>query len=585
MLRTLLGLFDPETARAYRRQLWLAASYALLEGVAFGLTLPTLTSVLDDGPHTWAWFSALAVAVVATLVLRAWQTDIALQTTIAAINALHRRIAHHLATLPVGWFSPAHTGSLIRAIWPGAVDVTKTVLLAMAPMLRGVITPAVIVVVTATVDWRPALVMVAAGPLLWLVHRRSSAVIDRSEERTHRAQSEATARIIEFAEAQPTLRASGQLGLGHRLLADALDEREQVMRTGVGRELLARAGFGTTIHLAVAALAAVVGWLLLHDDAHVALLIALLILVLRFTEPIGAVAELARGMRLCAASIRRAADILAAEPLAMASDPTPVPQPGADGGLQLTLQQVRLSYPDSDWTLDGIELDLPPGSTTALVGASGAGKSSLLRLAARFIDPDQGQVLLGGVDVRELSADDLYRSLGVVLQDVVLLEGTIRENVLLGRPGASEEELLAAARVAGVDEIVDRLPWGWETPVGSGSSGLSGGERQRVSLARVALQDAPVVLLDEATAALDPMNELVVRRWMRALAGRRTLLMVAHRLHTVVGADQIVVLDSGRILDRGTHHELLARCAKYQDLWRSHEEAAGWRLNSGASSR
>lgn len=480
---------------------------------------------------------------------------------------------------------PAHTGSLIRAIWPGAVDVTKTVLLAMAPMLRGVITPAVIVVVTATVDWRPALVMVAAGPLLWLVHRRSSAVIDRSEERTHRAQSEATARIIEFAEAQPTLRASGQLGLGHRLLADALDEREQVMRTGVGRELLARAGFGTTIHLAVAALAAVVGWLLLHDDAHVALLIALLILVLRFTEPIGAVAELARGMRLCAASIRRAADILAAEPLAMASNPTPVPQPGADGGLRLTLQQVRLSYPESDWALDGIELDLPPGSTTALVGASGAGKSSLLRLAARFIDPDQGQVLLGGVDVRELSADDLYRSLGVVLQDVVLLEGTIRENVLLGRPGASEEELLAAARVAGVDEIVARLPWGWETPVGSGSSGLSGGERQRVSLARVALQDAPVVLLDEATAALDPMNELVVRRWMRALAGRRTLLMVAHRLHTVVGADQIVVLDAGRILDRGTHQELLTRCAKYQDLWRSHEEAAGWRLSSGARSR
>lgn len=583
MLRALLGLFDPATARAYRRQLWYAAVYAVLEGIAFGLTLPALAAVLDDDPHTWAWFTALAVAVTVTLVFRAWQTDVALRTTIASINALHRRIALHLATLPVGWFSPAHNGSLIRAIWPGAVDVTKTVLLAMAPLLRGVITPAVIVVVTATVDWRPAVVMLAAGPLLWLVHRRSSAVIDRSEERTHQAQSEATARIVEFAEAQPTLRASGRLGLGNRLLADALDEREQTMRTGVGRELLARAAFGTSVHLAVAVLAAVVSWLLLHDDAHIALLIALLILVLRFTEPIGAMAELARGMRSCAAAVRRTADILAAAPLAMPSHPTPVPVPPDGEGLDLALRQVRLSYQSSDWTLQDIDLELPAGSTTALVGASGAGKSSLLRLAARFTDPDRGQVLIGGVDLRELSADDLYRTVGVVLQDVVLLEGTIRDNVLLGRPGASEEELATAARVAGVDEIVARLPLGWDTPVGSGSSGLSGGERQRVSLARVALQDAPVVLLDEATAALDPMNELVVRRWMRALAGRRTLLMVAHRLHTVTGADQIIVLDSGRVLDRGTHQELLGRCPKYQDLWNSHEDAAGWRLSSHAT--
>ncbi|WP_020494741.1 ABC transporter ATP-binding protein [Sciscionella marina] len=581
MLRTLFGLFDEATARAYRRQIWFACGYALLEGVAFGLTLPALAAVLEDDPAKWNWFLALALVVVATLCVRAAQTDTALRTTITAINVLHRRIAGHLATLPVDRFSPAHSGELIRTVWPGAAEVTKNVLTNLAPLLRGVLTPAVILVITALVDWRPALVMLATAPLLWLVYRRTTVALDRAEQRTHRAQSEATARIVEFAEEQPTLRASGRLGLGDRLLHEALDEREQAMRAGIGRELLARAGFGTAIHLAVAALATVVAWLVSRGGQDAALLVALLVLVLRFTEPIGTVAELARGMRQSAAAVRRTAEILATQPLSVPDEPLPVPAPEAGGGLSLRFAGVRFRYPDTESpAVDGIELDLPAGSATAIVGSSGAGKTTLLRLAARFTDPDEGRVSLGGADLRELAPDELYGSLGVVLQDVVLLDGTIRDNILLGRPSASEAELAEAARLSGVDEIVARLPLGWDSPVGSASIGLSGGERQRVCLARVAVQDAPVLLLDEATAALDPMNELLVHRWITAMSGRRTVLLVAHRLNTIRTADRIVVLDQGRILDQGGHAELLERCARYRKLWRSHEQAGGWRLRA-----
>jgi ATP-binding cassette subfamily B protein len=233
--------------------------------------------------------------------------------------------------------------------------------------------------------------------------------------------------------------------------------------------------------------------------------------------------------------------------------------------------------------LRGVSLTVPARTMTALVGPSGSGKTTVTRVIARFFDVGAGAVRIGGADVRDLGTERVMSLVSPVFQDVYLFDVTIAENIRIGRPDAGDDEVRRAARLARVDEIVERLPDGWDTRVGEGGAMLSGGERQRVSIARAILKDAPIVLLDEATAALDPENEAAVQDALAALTADRTLLVIAHRLPTIAAADQIAFLDGGRITERGTHAELLARGGRYADFWRQRSRAQGWRLARAAS--
>ena len=215
---------------------------------------------------------------------------------------------------------------------------------------------------------------------------------------------------------------------------------------------------------------------------------------------------------------------------------------------------------------------------TAIVGASGSGKTTILRLIARFWDVGSGSVRIGGVDVRDMTTEDLMARISVVFQDVYLFDGSIAENIRLGRPEASDAEVLEAARLARVDDIAARLPGGLDAGVGEGGAVLSGGERQRVSIARAILKDAPIVLLDEATSALDPLNEAAVQAALHALTRGKTLVIVAHRLQTVRQAQQILVLEGGRITEQGAHDDLIALNGRYAAFWMERRRAAGWRI-------
>ena len=221
------------------------------------------------------------------------------------------------------------------------------------------------------------------------------------------------------------------------------------------------------------------------------------------------------------------------------------------------------------------------GQVTALVGPSGSGKSTAAKLAARFWDVQQGEILIGGINIKELDPEHLMRNISFVFQDVTLFNDTISENIRLGKPDASDEEVEQAAKLACCDEFISKLPDAYQTVLGENGATISGGERQRISIARALLKNAPIILLDEATAALDPENEVLVQEALGRLIKGRTVLVIAHRLRTVAGADKIVVLNEGRAIEQGTHISLTEKQGLYKRLWDLQQESRAWNISAG----
>ena len=256
--------------------------------------------------------------------------------------------------------------------------------------------------------------------------------------------------------------------------------------------------------------------------------------------------------------------------------------PLAPVGFDLAMEDVSFSYDGVRRVIDGVTLSIPEGTTCALVGPSGSGKTTLANLLARFWDVDAGRVALGGVDVREGTAESLLSRISMVFQNVYLFNDTVENNIRFGRPEASRGEVVAAAKRARCHDFIMGLPQGYDTVLEEGGASLSGGERQRVSIARAIMKDAPIVILDEATSSVDPENEHLLMAAIAELARGKTLVTIAHRLNTVRDADQILVLDSGRIVQRGTHEELMREQGIYRRFIELRREAAGWRLGGSS---
>lgn len=243
----------------------------------------------------------------------------------------------------------------------------------------------------------------------------------------------------------------------------------------------------------------------------------------------------------------------------------------------ITFQDVSFGY-DKRTVLHDVNFTIPQNTTTAIVGPSGSGKSTLCSLIARFYDVDAGKITLGETDIREFTCDSLLKNISMVFQNVYLFRDTIRNNIKFGSPDASEEQMIAAAKEARCHDFIMALPDGYDTVIGEGGSSLSGGEKQRISIARAMLKDAPIVILDEATASIDPENEHLIQEAISALTHGKTIITIAHRLATIENADQILVIDGGTVVQKGTHKELLAQRGTYQEFIKIREQAEGWRI-------
>lgn len=579
MLKTFMQLLG-EDAPIFRRYAWMTVAYGLLSGLTLTTLIPVLGRLLaGDVDAAALWLAALLVGMALCWGWRRQVDKAGVAAGVAILQGARHRVGDHVARLPVGWFTPEHTARLSHVVSQGMMAVAQLPAHVFTPVISGVVTPLVIGIALVALHGTLGLIALLALPLLAGVFVLAARLGRAADDSHHHRFAQTSQRMVEFAQSQSVLRAFNGDGGGTRLLAQAIDAQRQsgtrlvwMSTTSVLLNAWAvQAVFAALLCAAALWLDAGLG--VAHGAASVIPVIVALVLVNRFVEPLLEVASYAEVLRGAGSQLDAVRTLFDARAL----PETERPQTPVDGAI--ALRDVRFRYaPDQPEVLRGVNLRIVPGSMTALVGGSGSGKTTLVRLIARFFDVSEGGVSIGGVDVRQMSGEQLAGQISQIFQDSYLFQGSIEDNIRVGKPDASEAEVLAAARQAGVAELIARLPQGLRTPVGEGGVRLSGGERQRISIARALIKDAPILLIDEATAALDTENQAAIAEALARLRGRRTLVVIAHQLSTVAMADQIVVLEGGTVAEQGTHAQLQAAGGRYARFLAQRRAAGGWRI-------
>ena len=575
MLKTFIQLLGDD-ARVFRRYASLAVAYGLISGLTMVTLVPILSHLLAaDAGATALWLLWLVTGMVVCWVWRRQVEKAGVAVGVAILQSARQRVGDHVARLPVGWFTPDNTARLSHVLTQGMMAVAQLPAHVLTPVISGAVAPLVMVAALFALHWPLGLTALIALPLLAGVSLAAARLGRRAEQAFHQHFAQASQRMVEFAQAQSVLRAFNGEGGGTRLLEQAMAQQSQSATRLIYLSSVSAVLNAWMVQAIFAALLVVAMlWLQAAPDLATAIAaVVSLVLINRFIDPLLDVASYGEVLRGARGQLNAVREILAAQPL-----PEPArPQPARDASVEL--RDVDFHYAaGGPAVLQGVNLRIEPWSMTALVGASGSGKTTLVRLIARFFDVQRGSVRVGGVDVRDMSSEQLAAQISQVFQDSALFAGSIADNIRMGKPQASDAEVLQAAHQAGVAEIIARLPQGIASPVGEGGARLSGGERQRIAIARALLKRAPILLVDEATAALDAENQAVIAQALARLRGQCTLIVIAHQLSTVAMADQIVVLDGGQVCEQGTPAQLAAAGGRYAQFLAQRRTAKGWRL-------
>ena len=528
-----------------------------------------------------AGMTACVVAKALCMYTATWKAHL---VAYSCLTDIRLRIVRHLKKLPLGFFQIRRPGDLANVMRNDVEQVEVYLAHGLPESASATLFPAAAFVLMLAVDWRLALCMMAGLPLMWLVKKAAAPAWARGFEIVAQYASRMQNSLMEYVANIAVVKAFGK------------EERKTDETVGAARDYVNWATssmndvsvpmalialfmeFGTVLVLIVGT------WLLSTGGISIERLILAMVLAAAFTSSVAKTATLQHYRFMFDQAMTGIESVLGVKTPDLIES-SEEPRMG-----DIELHEVSFSYPQSEedgnerkQALDSIDLVFRRGSTNALVGSSGCGKSTLASLIMGFWQPDSGRVTVGGQDLSQLSERQVSRLFSIVQQDVFLFNQSIEENILIGRPGATHEEVVKAAKRARIHDFISRLPHGYATVPGEGGVQRSGGERQRISIARVILKDAPIIILDEATAAVDAENEALIQEAIDDLSRDKTVVTIAHHLNAIREVDQIVVMREGRVVGSGTHEDLMRTCPFYQEMVDKQKQVDNWDIKEVTS--
>ena len=544
---------------------WLAARDVLE-------TWPALTGV--SGSARWGWTAVWTAVISIALYFAALMS-----THIAAFRTarnIRRAAMAHVLKLPLGFFTGSQSGRLRKLIDDNA-GLTEDLLAHKLPDLAGtIVTPIAAVLMLFLFDWKMGLLclltmVLALLSMCLMMGGKNAGFFHRYQKEIERMSGEA----VEYVRGIPVVKMFQQTVYSFKAFYAAIRDYSDLASQYAMSCRVGQTCFLTFINGAFALL--IPAALLLASGGDVRAVLVNFIFYALFApacgQMINRIMYMSEAVMEADEAVGRLDEILSQEPM----ENTGIEKRPADAAV--SFDHVTFTYPGADRpALSDVSFSVRPGQVTALVGPSGGGKTTAASLIPRFWDADSGSVSIGGVNVKEMDTEDLMKQTAFVFQDTRLFKESLLENIRAARPDASREEVLSAAHAAQCDDILEKLPQGLDTVMGAGGVYLSGGEQQRIALARAILKDAPIVVLDEATAFADPENEHQIQKAFEALIRNKTVLMIAHRLSTVQDADHIIVLSGGKIAEQGSHESLLAQHGVYAAMWEDYQQSARWKV-------
>lgn len=574
IFRKFFAFCGEKNRRKFHRSIACGVIQAFFEALKIPAVAVMLGAVLEgqvSGQTVAASLGIMVVSIAGQAVVKNKATM--LQTEAGYETCANKRIeiAEHLRYLPMGYFNDNSLGT-ITSVTTNTMEALANIATRVVMMTtQGVLTTLLIALMLLFYDWRIGLVTLAGIAVFFganaLLQRQGKVMAPKKNA----SDTELVTKVLEYIQGMAEVKSYQLTGRASRRLNAAIDDNVAINTACEFRFIPYM-----TLQNAIAKLTGVAMSLLairFYLNGTMALLVCIVMLICAFMiyaslESAGNYSSLLRQVDVC---VDKAQAILDLEPMDI---------DGADRTLathDIAANDIRFAY-DKQTIIDGISVTIPEKTTTAIIGPSGGGKTTLCHLIARFWDVDSGSVTLDRVDVRDYSMDSLMENFSFVFQSVYLFRDTIAGNIRFGQPDAPMDRVIAAAKAACCHDFIMALPNGYETVVGEGGASLSGGERQRIAIARAIMKDAPVIILDEATANVDPENEKELMAAVAALTREKTILMIAHRLKTVRDADQILVVDQGKIVQRGRHETLMQEDGIYRRFVAAREQAVGWKL-------
>lgn len=575
VIRKFFAFCGEENRRKFITSIRLNVIQALFEALkipAIAVMIRTLMNGTVDTKDILLSLGIMLISIVGSGLLKS--KAVMLQTEGGYDTCAKKRveIAEHLRYLPMGYFNANSLGQ-ITSITTNIMESLENIATRVVMLVcDGLLTTSLIVVMLFFFDWRIACVLLCGFSLFLFANSRLRIASEKVSGKKIRADERLVEKVLEYLQGMTEVKAYRLTGVKSRELNEAISENSKInidMEMTLVPRIALQSFIAKLTGVAMVAFSCVFYCAGSMDALNAVVMVISAFIIYTSLETAGQYSSL---LRVVDMSVDRAQEILNTSQMDISGENiTPAVR-------DITAQDIAFSY-EKRKIIDGISLHIPEKTTTAIVGPSGGGKTTLVNLLARFWDVDGGTVMLGGRNVKDYDMDSLMANFSFVFQSVYLFHDTIANNIRFGQPGAPMEDVIAAAKKACCHDFISSLPHGYDTVVGEGGASLSGGEKQRISIARAMMKNAPVIFLDEATANVDPENENELMHAIQALTAEKTVIMIAHRLKTVERADQIIVVDHGKIVQHGTHTQLMEQDGIYRNFIGERREAASWKVH------